>query len=60
MGHTLRHLMAEQSMTWVVLQDRTGMAPSTLNSLLQGKSDCKVSTLYKLADAFDVSPCVFL
>lgn len=56
----IRSLLARRRVTQRDLERQFGWGHSYLSSVLAGRTELKVSTLFKVLDALDVSPSVFL
>ena len=56
----LRHLIDAKSVTLSEVAAKTGIAVSTLSSVLRGKRELNRGHIEKLAPVFGVAPGVFL
>lgn len=53
-GHRIRHFRAQKKLTLEALGTASGMAPSQLSLIENGKREPKLSTLHSIAEALDV------
>jgi transcriptional regulator with XRE-family HTH domain len=58
-GEKISQVRKEHNLTIKALAEASGIAPNTLSMIEQGRSQATVSTLYKLADALNVSVTTF-
>jgi len=53
-ARVLRGIKAEQKLSVRVIVERTGIPTTTVNRMLSGQRDIKITQLFKLAECFGV------